>query len=234
MNTEPLDVLVLAAHPDDAEIGCGGTLLALRAAGRRFGIADMTEGEKGTAGTVESRRTECAAATRLLGDPPRINLKLPDTALRDDDQALAAVVGVIRALRPRVLLAMVPHDVHPDHVATGLVAERAFFHSGLVNYRADLGAPFRPERLVQYLNNDHLEPSFCVDISAYVADKRALIECYATQVGGPDTAHFARKVNPLERIEARDRYFGIQTGCRAAEPFMVRGPLRLSGFEPLL
>ena len=229
-----LDVMVLAAHPDDAEICCAGTILGLLAAGRTVAIVDMTEGEKGSRGTVETRRAECAAATERLGVSARRNLQLPDAGLRDDEACLQPVVAVIRELRPRLLLAQHPHDIHPDHVAAGMLARRARFLSGLTNYRSDLGEAFRPNELVAFPANDHAEPSFCVDISAHQAEKRAVIECYSSQVGGTDTAHFARQQDPLTRVSARDQYFGARIGVSAAEPFILDGPLALSDLGCLL
>lgn len=228
------DVLVLAAHPDDAEICCAGTILGLLAMGKRVAIVDMTEGEMGSRGTVETRRLECEAATRLLGVQERVNLRLPDANLRDDERCLEPVVAAIRRFRPHLLLSQHPHDVHPDHVATGLLARRAYFHCGLLNYGKDLGPVFRPSELITFPANDHVEPSFCVDVSAHVAGKRAIIECYDSQIGVEDPSHFAKKLDPLTRVQARDQYFGARIGTRAAEPFILDGPLPLRDLSCLL
>ena len=228
------DVMVLAAHPDDAEICCGGTILGLLATGRRVAIVDLTEGEMSSRGTVETRRQECAAATEMLGVQERVNLRLPDAGLRDDDRCLEPVVAVIRKLRPRLLLAQHPHDIHPDHVVAGVLARRAYFHSGLTNYGKQFGAAFRPSELVAFPANDHVEPSFCVNISSQVSDKQAVIECYRSQVEAGDGSHFARKLDPLTRVQARDRYFGARIGVQAAEPFILGGPLALPGLDSLL
>jgi bacillithiol biosynthesis deacetylase BshB1 len=227
MSDGPFDAMFLTAHPDDAEICCAGTILRLLAAGKRVVLVDMTEGEMGTRGDAQTRRAEAVAATRLLGVQERINLRLPDTGLRVDDACVDPVVEVIRRLRPTLLFAQHPHDVHPDHVATGRIAERAFFVAGLLRYQADLGAPSRPDRLLTFPGNDHVEPSFCVDISAHAARKRQIVECYGSQVGAVDPSHFAKKLDALDRVEARDRYFGALLGVRAAEPFIVHSPLAL-------
>lgn len=232
MNSD-FDVMVLTAHPDDAEICCGGTILGLLATGRRVAIVDLTEGEMGSRGTVEARREECAAATAMLGVQERINLHLPDAGLRDDERCLGPVVAAIRKLRPHLLLAQHPQDIHPDHVATGLLARRAYFHCGLPNYGAELGTAFRPSELITFPANDHVEPSFCVDISTHVSDKQAVIECYSSQIEVDDPSHFARKLDPLTRVLARDNYFGARIGTQAAEPFIFDGPLALSDLSCL-
>ena len=228
------DVMVLAAHPDDAEICCAGTILSLLARGKRVAVVDMSEGEKGSRGSAETRRIECGVATKMLGVQERINLGLPDTALRDDKACLEPVVMAIRKLRPHLLLAHHPQDIHPDHVATGLLARRAYFHSGLVNYSPGLGAAFRPNALVAFPSNDHIEPSFCVDISAWVSAKQSVIECYSSQVGDDEASHFAKKSSPLVRVQIRDQYFGARTGVSAAEPFVIDGPLPLRDLDCLL
>ena len=227
------DVLVLAAHPDDAEIGCGGTILDLTSRGVTVAIADMSRGESGTRGTPEQRAAEAAAAARMLGVRERVNLQLPDAALRDDAAALVLVVAELRRLRPQILLAPALPDVHPDHEATAQIARRAFFHSGLAKSLPDAGAACRPRLLAHYAGNDAITPSFCVDISEFVVTKRKVIECYESQLGG-SSEHRVRKFDVLARCEARDRYFGSLCGFAAAEPFVVEGPLPLSGFAQLI
>jgi bacillithiol biosynthesis deacetylase BshB1 len=224
------EALCLGPHPDDAEIGCGGTILRLIAAGEKVAIVDMTRGEMGTRGDAKTRQRECEAATTVLGVAERTNLELPDTRLRaDDDEMVAKVIAEIRRLRPRLFFAPHERDVHPDHVAAAHIARRAFFLAGLAKYGPELGAPFRPTVAIRYPGNNHVDPDFCVDISDFVPQKKAAIECYATQVNIPgaekDGAHFAKKIDPLDRCMVRDRYFGAQVGCRAAEPFVVDGPL---------
>ncbi|MCA8943791.1 MAG: bacillithiol biosynthesis deacetylase BshB1 [Planctomycetes bacterium] len=228
-----VDVLVLAAHPDDAEIGCGGTIVDLVSRGARVAIVDMSRGEKGTLGTPEIRAGEAAAAANVLGVAERIDLGLPDAELRDDARALNAVVEQIRRLRPALMLGPTTVDIHPDHAETGRVARRAFFHAGLANFEPGLGPAHRPARVMFYAGNDLIQPTVCVDISAHVAKKRAALECYASQVTGSD-AHRVRKLDVLERAEARDRYFGSLSGCQAAEPFVADGGLSLPSLISLL
>ena len=231
-----VDVMVLATHPDDAEIACGGTIMKLVAQGRRVGIVDMTRGEMSTRGTPDQRAEETAAATKLLGVQWRSNLGLPDTAVKDDDEALSAVVGAIRDLRPEILLAPLPKDAHPDHEESGKIARRAYFHAGLKNVFTELGAAFRPRLLIHYFSNDDIAPTFCVDISEHAAQKRKVVNCYVSQItmGDDDRGHLLRGLHLLERCEARDCYFGSICGCSAAEPFVVDGPLPLRDLAVLL
>ena len=232
--SKPFDALVLGAHPDDAEIGCAGTILGLIDAGRRVAIADMTRGEMGTRGSVEQRAVECERATKLLGVQDRRNLGFPDAGLRDSDEAVQTVVGLIRELRPRLFLVPLKRDVHPDHEATARIAKRAFFHAGLKNFHAELGAAHRPVFMLHYLGNDHQEPSLCLDISSMVERKHEVVTCYSSQVSGSDKGHFLRGLDPLERTEARDRYFGAICGFRAAEAFVIDGPLPLVDLSSVL
>lgn len=230
------DVLVLAAHPDDAEIGCGGTILRLTGAGRRVAIVDATRGEAATRGTPRTRAEEARAASAVLGLSARENLGLPDGAVAVDDASVRAVVEPIRRLRPRVLLAHLPVDVHPDHVAVAELARRAYFHSGLRNFAPDAGPPHRPRLLVRYFGNDAQPPSFCVDVSSVFDRKRDAVACYRSQIPDDEEgrAHFVRRLDPVERFEARDRWFGAQCGCVAAEPFVVEGPTSLDDLAFLL
>ena len=229
-----IDVLMLGTHPDDVEICCAGTVLHFVDQGREVVIADLTRGEKATRGTAETRAAESAAATRLLKIRERINLELPDTELRDDHRALGAVVKVLRCYRPRLLFAPHPADVHPDHVAAAQIAHRAYFLAGLRNFAPDAGAPHRADLFVRYPGNDPVEPTFCVDISAMEERKREVIRCYATQVELQSKDHLVRSLDPLERIVARDRFYGAQIGCAAAEPFHLDGPLPMSNPASLL
>lgn len=227
------DAMVLAPHPDDAELCCGGTILRMLGEGKRVALVDMTRGEKGTLGDPETRTAECADATQSLGVQERVNLELPDGELQDDLPTRKAIVEQIRRLRPKLLFAPHPIDIHPDHAATGSSARQAFFCAGLAKFDPQLGRAFRPAMLILFPGNDHVAPSFCVDISPFEDQKRAAIECYASQIQ-VEAPHFAKRLGPLERVTARDRYFGAEIGCRAAEPFVVEGPLRVTDLSALL
>ncbi len=229
-----VDVLVLAPHPDDAEIACGGTILQFTRAGKRVVVCDLTRGEKGSRGTAQARAKEAEAAALLMGLSARENLGLPDTELRDDEAALRAVLGAIRRHRPALLLAPHQSDPHPDHTAAHAICQRAWFHAGLKNVLPDLGAPFRPERLLWYPGNDLVAPSVVVDITDVLADKMAVIRCYASQMEGLDRSHFVHKLDPMERVELRDRYYGSRVGVRGGEGFVGEGGVRVTDALHLL
>lgn len=233
MSPEGCDVLVFAPHPDDAEIACGGTLLLLAASKKRIVVVDATRGEKGTRGDAATRAKEAAAATAMLGLAARENLELPDTGVVDDEASAARLVAALRRHRPRVLLASVARDPHPDHVACAALASRAFFLSGLVNFHPELGAPHRPSLVLRYPLHEPVEPTLCVDITPVHAQKQDLIACYASQLQGASNEHFVKKLDIRERIEVRDRFYGAQIGTPVAEPFVALGPLAWKkGYDP--
>ncbi|MCC6785403.1 MAG: bacillithiol biosynthesis deacetylase BshB1 [Planctomycetes bacterium] len=234
--TNHLDVLVVAAHPDDAEIGCGGTIARLIAVGVQVGVVDATHGEAATRGDAATRSMEAAAASAVLGLTLRENLGLPDSGVVADDASTARLIEIVRRTRPTLLLAPLAVDAHPDHVAVAGLARRAFFHAGLARVRPALGAAYRPRALVNYFGNDFAPPSFCIDVSSHVEKKHEAIRCFGSQFGrtAEERAHYLRRLDPLERADARDRYFGSLCGVTAAEPFSVEGPFALDAIALLL
>ena len=225
-----LDVLVIAPHPDDAELGMGGTIRRMLDQGLRVGVLDLTDGEPTPLGSAEIRARETAAATAVLGLPWRENLGLPNRRLRATLAARGRLAGVIRRVRPRWLFA--PHwvDAHPDHVAATRLAEAARFWAKLT--KCDLpGSPWHPERIYHYACV-HLRtvrrPAFVVDISATWETKRRSLECYASQF--PPTAP---SPTVLERVAAADAWWGATIGTGRGEPFWSREPIALRGFGDL-
>jgi N-acetylglucosamine malate deacetylase 1 len=228
-----VDVLVIAPHPDDAELGVGGGILTLRKAGRRVGVLDLTSGEPTPHGSREIRQAETEAATAHLGLDWRGNLGLPNRSLEPTLEARAQLAGVIRQLRPRWLFAPYWEDAHPDHVAATQLTEAARFWSKLT--KTDLpGAPHHPER-VYYYYCVHLklapQPAFVLDISDHWETKLAAIACYQSQfvVGrSSDSPTF------LERLRDEAAYWGKSIGVRYGEPYASREPLGMRGFGELL
>ena len=231
MSDDELDLLAVAAHPDDAELLVGGTLLLLADRGLRTGVCDLTRGERATLGDADTRAREAARAAEVLGLGCRENLGLEDAALTDDVPSRRALTAVFRRLRPRAVLAPWPGDPHPDHAAAGHLARAACFLAGLDD---DTGAPHRPRSLWWYPGlpspRAELPPvSLAVAIDAVRERKLAAVRCHASQFPADedDAAGSFRSggPRPLERLEARDRWYGALVGARFAEPFVALGPL---------
>lgn len=224
-----LDALIVAAHPDDAEISVGGILLTLRDAGRAFGIVDLTRGEMGTRGTAEDRAREVAAANAILRPSVRENLDLPDGRVAVTVEAREKLAAVIRRHQPEIVIAHHWDDLHPDHAACGLLAREAWYLSGLQRLAAPGETAKRPKRLYHFLGHVPTEPTFVVDIGRVFEEKQRLVLCYASQLkpdGKADTgAHFLFGADILQRMETRARFFGERIAARYGEPLVHKGPL---------
>ena len=227
-----LDYLVIAPHPDDAELGVGGTILLLKAQGARVGILDLTDGEPTPHGSREIRRAETEAATRILGVDWRGNLGLPNRALQADLDSRHRLAGTLRQLRPRWLFAPYWQDSHPDHVAASALVDAARFWAKLT--KTDLpGEPYFPQRIVYYFSVHlrlHPRPSFVTDITAHIDDKMRAIACYQSQfvTGRPTTPPTL-----LDDLKDRARYWGWAIGSGYGEPFVCREEIGLRSLRDL-
>jgi bacillithiol biosynthesis deacetylase BshB1 len=225
-----LDALVIAPHPDDAELGMGGTIALMRTQGLKVGVLDLTDGEPTPRGTPEIRARETAAATATLGLDWRENLGLPNRRLRATLAARGTLAGVIRRTRPRWLFAPYWVDAHPDHVAATRLVEAARFWAKLT--KCDLpGDPWHPRRIFHYWCvhlNLVRHPAFVVDISATWQAKRDAVACYASQFP-PD----APRPTVPERVEAAAVWWGSVIGTAHGEPFFSREPIALAGMTHL-
>ncbi len=228
-----LDMLVIAPHPDDAELGAGGAIIKMVELGWRVGVLDLTNGEPTPFGSIETRAKETRAATSILGIPWRENLGLPNRFLEPTLEARAKLANVFRRVRPRWLFAPYWEDAHPDHVAATQLIEAARFWSKLT--KSDLeGEPYHPQRIFNYycVHLKHVaQPAFVLDISAQWDKKLASIAAYASQftVGKED-------VQPsfLERIRDEAAYWGKMIGTRYGEPFTCREPIALTDLRGLI
>lgn len=237
------NVLVIGPHPDDQEIGMGGTIALLAAQGHHVLILDMTDGCPTPVGDRPTRLAEAAAAARELSPPGaeirRVLLDLPNRRVEHTIAARHAVAGVIRAHQASVLFMPHPEDAHPDHVATTRIAEDARFDAKLTKVEVPvppgfttIGAPIYPAWVFYYYCS-HLRsvpnPSFIMNTSAHAAAKRRAIECYRTQFAmNPKNAGFP------ERMSAMDAYFGSRIVAAAGEPFFTREPLGLSSLTSII
>lgn len=223
-----IDLLALGPHPDDVELSCGGWIAGATARGQAVVIVDLTRGERATNGTIAERHAEAVAAAEALGVRVRENLGLPDGGLDAGDEVqVDALIGALRAHRPALLLAPWIEARHPDHAACGRLAQRAAFLAGLVKYRPDLGAPWRPTRLIHYPQRHEIRPDFVVDVSAHLAAKHAAIACHATQFGAGEPTLINRPLG-LRAFQVRDQYWGASIGVEAGEPYLLGAPVPLA------
>jgi bacillithiol biosynthesis deacetylase BshB1 len=228
-----VEYLVLAPHPDDAELGMGGTIVKLLRRGRRVAVVDLTSGEPTPFGTPSKRRRETAAASAVLGLAQRYNLGLPNRQLRATLPARVKVAEAIRLLRPRVLFIPYWRDAHPDHLAATELAVRARFHAKLTRTRMK-GEPHYPARVLYYYCT-HLrttaDVAFVVDVSAEFATKVRAVECYRSQFyAGRGQAAGA----VVEYAANANRFWGNQINRAYGEPFAVQETLGVATPESIV
>ena len=222
-----VDLLVFGPHPDDLEIGLGGTIARHTALGFTVGLCDLTAGEMGSNGTVEQRLAESEAARVVLGAAWRENLRWPDRGIGKEAAQVEQAVAFIRRHRPQVMALPYWSDRHPDHAAASQVLTEAAFNSGLRRYRSE-GEAWKPHWLCYYFINDAAPPSFVVDVSDYYSRKRAALDCHASQFERTRPGAAETRLNtPLFRqlIESRDGQFGALAGVAWAEGVVVREPV---------
>jgi bacillithiol biosynthesis deacetylase BshB1 len=235
-----LDVLAIGAHPDDVELGCGGTVALLARQGRRVGILHLTRGERGTRGTAEERRAEAEAAAAALGAVELAFLDTGDGGLRTGPDEEDALIAVLRSFRPELVLGPTPSDRHPDHGRAHRLVEAACYYSGLANRGA--GEAHRPAASFSYMQHDPFEPSFVVDVSSTWAVKGRALAAYRSQLYQGDEPEEARgepvtKVSTPEfarMVEGRARHFGALVGAEYGEPFLSRLPLAVGDLFTIL
>ena len=231
-----VDILAIAAHRDDVELTCGGTLLAAAARGRRTAIIDLTAGEAGTRGSAELRAREAERAAEVLGVAARENLGLPDAALVNTPETRAKVVVAIRKFRPRVVIAPWSYGRHPDHRITAELVRDASFLAGLAKVEPGV-PPHRPFKVVHALTyrEDPVKPTFVVDISDVFERKLEAIRCYASQF---DNVTQAGEVYPngdplLEIVRHQAAHYGAQIRTRYGEPFFTHETMRVDDIAVL-
>jgi N-acetylglucosamine malate deacetylase 1 len=224
-----IEALAFAPHPDDAELGCAGTLLRLKHAGMTTAVVDLSEGELSTRGTPETRKKETEAASFLLDLDARINLKIPDGNLVNTPEHRLRIISVLRELRPRIVFLPFPRDRHPDHEHASSLIKDAAFYSGLEKIRTDpygeTQPAHRPERLYYYILSTDFEPSFIVDISDTFEKKLEAIRAYQTQffvnvTGAPYPETYISGSGYMEAFIARARRLGFSIGKKYGEGFV--------------
>lgn len=229
-----LDVLIFAAHPDDAELTMGGTIAKLAAEGMKVGIIDLTRGELGTRGTPEIRQKEAFQAAVILKIATRENLHIPDGEIEDNKQNLSKLLICIRKYRPKLIFAPYRNDRHPDHIKLSSLVKQAYFSSGLSKIKTfDKDTPqeaYRPAKLFYYMQTYTFEPSFIVDVSPYFKIKKKAMMAYATQFYDPNSTEpntFISSPEFAEFIRAKAEFYGFKIGKKYGEPFFTEEELEL-------
>ena len=225
-----VDILAIAAHRDDAELTCGGMLIRSAKQGYRTAVLDLSEGESGTRGTAETRAAEAARAAAVMGLALRENLGLPDAAIVNTPETRSLVAGVVRRLRPRVVIAPAQQGRHPDHRVTAELVRDACFLAGLQKLLPELPA-HRPHKLIHCLSfrEDWLKPTFVVDVSDEFEQKLAAVACYQSQFEG---ARRAGEVQPngeplLEIVRHHAAHYGSYIRARYGEPYFTMETMRV-------
>ncbi len=236
-----LDVLVFAAHPDDAELSCGGTILSLVTQGKKVGIIDFTRGEMATRGTPEIRDEESANASHILGLTIRENLRFKDVFFLNDEQHQHGIIKKIRQYQPEIILCNAIRDRHPDHSKASEMLVQAVFKSGLENYKTTLEGEnqefWRVNNLYHYIQTDCIKPDFIVDVSPYWEQRMEAVRAYKSQffdAEGEASNTLISSPEFIEMLEARAREFGLSIRVKFGEGFTVDRNIGVSDLFSLL
>jgi N-acetylglucosamine malate deacetylase 1 len=231
-NDMKLDLLAFAAHPDDAELACSGTLIAHIHQGYKVGVADLTRGELGTRGTPEIRAEEAKRAGEILGLHARVNLDLGDGFLDESSEKLTAVIRIIRLFRPEIVLANAIMDRHPDHSRASSLVSRACFLSGLhrIETKTEDGMiqnEWRPGAVYHYIQDRHIRPDLIVDISPFMDQRMEAIRSYSSQFFDPESVEPSTAISSrqfMEIVRLRAVEWGRVIGVEYGEGFTVERP----------
>ena len=239
-----LDVLAIGVHPDDVELGCSGTFINEIKAGKIAGIIDLTQGELGTRGTIETRYEEAAKAAMIMGSAVRANLKMRDGFFKNDEENQLKLIQAIRKYQPEIILGNILNDRHPDHGRAGHLISNACFLSGLAKIETkdengELQQKWRPKYFLQYMQDWYHEPDIIIDISDSFEQKMKAIEAYSTQFytgdsgkTGPQT--YISTPDYLDSVIARARMLGKRIGTRYAEGFISEKKIGIRSLDALV
>lgn len=239
-----LDILAIGVHPDDVELGCSGTLISEIRRGKKIGIIDLTQGELGTRGTIETRYQEASDAAMVIGAKVRENLKMRDGFFRNDEEHQLKLICAIRKYRPEIIIGNILQDRHPDHGRAGHLISDACFLSGLakIETRDENGKileKWRPKYFLQYIQDWYHEPDILIDISDVFEQKMKSIEAYSTQFyntqtgdEGPQT--YISTPDFIDSIIARARMLGKRIGVKYAEGFISEKKIGIRNLDALI
>ena len=231
-----LDIIAFGAHPDDVELNCGGTVGRLVQQGYKVGIVDLTQGEMGTRGTPETRKSEADHAGTILGIQRRHNLSFKDSEIINDRPHQLSIIEIVREYRPDICIIGAPQDRHPDHGKATELLKEALFYSGLRKIETGKQEAWRPAHILHYMQDRPFDPDFVFDISSTIELKLESIKAYKTQFnvsdhdGEPET--YISSENYFEQIKARAKFYGHLSGFEYGEPFKYyNGPVPINSFN---
>jgi N-acetylglucosamine malate deacetylase 1 len=236
MTTEPVTILAIAAHRDDAELTCGGALIKAAKLGQRTAILDLTQGEKGTTGSAELRAIEAAKAAAILGCSARETLALPDAGVENTPETREKLARVIRRFAPRIVIAPALEGRHPDHRISAQLVRDACFVAGLAKIAPDV-PKHRPLKIVHCMayRQDYVKPTFVVDISDEFEQKMAAVRCYASQFDGATQAGevYPNGESLYDMLTHYAATYGALIRCRYGEPFFTTEMMRVDDIGAL-
>lgn len=236
-----LDILAFGVHPDDVELGCAGTIMAAIDQGKKVGIVDLTRGELGTRGTPTTRTQEAAAAAKIMGVNVRENLDMADGFFTNDEAHQRKIIALIRKYQPDVILANAPEDRHPDHGRSAKLVSDAAFLSGLRKietiHEGVTQSAWRPAYTFHYIQDRFIQPSFVIDITAYMERKMEAVLAYGTQFTSADTSEPQTYISSpqfLETVKARALMLGKRIGVGYAEGYITEKIIGFSNFDAII
>jgi bacillithiol biosynthesis deacetylase BshB1 len=236
-----LDILAFGVHPDDVELGCSGTIIRAIADGKKIGVVDLTQGELGTRGTAETRKTEATHAAILMGVPVRENLQMADGFFTNDETNKRKIITAIRKYQPDIILCNAPDDRHPDHGRSSKLVADAAFLSGL--RKIEIGQDgkkleaWRPAYVFHYIQDRYIPPTFVIDITDQMDQKMKVIGCYTTQFHNPgldEPQTYISSPQFLETVKARAMMLGKRIGVSYAEGFISEKLVGLPNFDAII
>lgn len=236
-----LDILAFGVHPDDVELGCAGTIMAAIDQGKKVGIVDLTRGELGTRGTPTTRTQEAAAAAKIMGVDVRENLDMADGFFANDEAHQRKIIALIRKYQPDIILANAPEDRHPDHGRSAKLVSDAAFLSGLRKietiHEGVTQNAWRPAYTFHYIQDRFIQPSFVIDITAYMERKMEAVLAYGTQFTSADTSEPQTYISSpqfLETVKARALMLGKRIGVGYAEGYITEKIIGFSNFDAII
>ena len=239
-----LDILAIGVHPDDVELGCSGTLINEIKLGKKAGIVDLTQGELGTRGTIETRYNEAAQAAMLMGVHVRENLKMRDGFFKNDEENQLKLIAAIRKYKPSIVIGNVLHDRHPDHGRAGQMIADCCFLAGLAKIETkdengNVQEKWRPSYVLHYIQDWYHEPDLLIDISDVFEQRMKAVDAYSTQFhttdgdkSGPQT--YISTPDFRESVIARARMFGKRIGVKYAEGFITEKKIGITSLDALI